>query len=544
MINLKSKRGFFLSLTAFVILMFITSALALRFSALEQSRATYNELVKQTTYQVAFSNVNKEALNTIFADVLRYAVYQVANYSIMHPVKQSAIGSGIADSDGTYNVRHAIYDVMVWGEASTDYFEGDTSHRLNVTGKTASMYELLNSLNKSLMKNQHMYIESYSLAPFDPLTGGSNIWLEDYKTVEAKMPINITIKDEAGIATFNLSFNLTAKVDITGMPDPMVSRYMALNKIPGEKGIFFTSSSFPKLSGALVEVDKSSDSALTRGQGWTSGYVTSSVAITNNYVLAGNFSEVRGISAKGYIVKNDAKTLVSCVDSKDHKRNRLEGTFNAYKYLLDSNGDCVPVKEQYIGEVFFVNYDAPLSNLGVDSNSDKYYLFVTDNKPYSVGKDSNKIDPETLSNAMDNIHRLEVYDISAQRSAVWKGGYYQWDSSIYSSDAPPNFFQRMVLNGQSLSDSKKGIFTFLTTSEFATDNDEPASRIDFERVRGEDSNLVVIKGFEGCKDPIMCGVPLKDNSVGKFAMTRTMAKDLGFENISCSWSDAIEGCYP
>ena len=40
------RKGFFLSLTAFIILSFIVASLAYKFVALEESRETYTELIK------------------------------------------------------------------------------------------------------------------------------------------------------------------------------------------------------------------------------------------------------------------------------------------------------------------------------------------------------------------------------------------------------------------------------------------------------------------------------------------------------------------
>ncbi len=539
------KRGFFLSLTAFVILMFITSTLSMRFSALEESRSTYIELAKQTSYRVSFAAVNKAALNKMFEDVLRHAIYKVAEHSINHTIVP-------AGDDGLLNVRRAIYDTAAYGEASSGYFED--AQELNATGERASMVELLRRINTSL-REKHMYIESFVIPLYEH---GGDIELADYKTVYGRMPLNITIRDEEGLGLFNLSFTLEANVSITGIPDPLVNRYLLLVDKDPIRGFYFTKDAhFPSLSGPIKTLKKSSGS-IYRGQGWTSGYILKDVDITTNYILYGNFTAVRGISAKGYLVNDKPGKSTSCTNDNGKDYEKDTNTFNGIKYVKDEDGDCQATPNNFINTTFFVNLNKSIDKI-ISVGANNYYLLVTDNKPMETSK-LDEADLELLTDHMNEIKKLEIYDITPQREAMWSQGYFKWDKNytqVYS-DPPPNFFQRMLTNGQDYKDEDKGIFSFLESNEFNTPRDvnQVFSRVDFELARGIFSgdnygHLVVIRGFEGCKDPDMCKLDPTDSKVnrngyttGRLVMTEDFAEIIGLGNLTCSWDDADEGCYP
>ncbi len=524
-----SKKAFFLSLMAFMILMYITASLSLKFAAVEESRGTYMEMMRQSTYRMSFSAINKRALEQMFHDICRADLYRLAEHAALHPVKVSSLDNVPAPYDKLGLVKLAMYQLIVYGGASDNIFSDGKG-----MNDSPSLTTLLHEMNQSL-KDYHLYIKSYNLSNETSML----LEMADYKTVHVALNLSIEVEDERGLGAFNLSFPLEANISIEGMPDPLINRYLNLSGFEGRKYIYFGPYEyFPSLTGP-IEVWRKPN--VTRGQGWVSGYIVTKPDIATNYILFGNFSSIMLTSAKGYII-NGSKERGS-IDCKSGKKETVEKSFNALDYMKQSDDTCKAALTHDIKEAFFINYNGTL-----DLQPNRYYLLITDVTPPEA---EGTTDPVTISEAADSLRGVDVYDISDQRLAMWKGYYFHWNAQYKDkgySDAPPDFLQRLLLNGQDLQDADNGIFSFIVTEELNTqDMSNPLSRAGFEMARQVFSkksyNLVVPKGFSGCKDPWMCKMPLDQYSVGKMAMSDKLANALGLKNISCSWHNSWGGCY-
>ncbi|RME79632.1 MAG: hypothetical protein D6769_01840, partial [Methanobacteriota archaeon] len=481
------------------------------------------------------------SLSNIVRNAGLYALYNVANHTTYYPARSEE------------DAKAAIYEVFLYGYTPPTRFydgPGGNAREIDVSTNKAYLYALIANINDSL-KQSGLKITKFSVP--DAQLPGWSISLKDYKTVLLNTSLNITVVDENGVGSINLHFPLSVELPLEGIPDPLVNRKLVERGDAPTRLLYFDSrEEFPQLSSPAISVEKSS-TGLQYGQGWAYGFVLNKTDIGTTFLLHGKFNNIRGKSAaSGYIVNGTSSTnSISCgTDTRDNEVN----TFNALTYFDDS-GTCrrslsnalyAPIdsnndgSKDGKGQMFALLHTDAFNNLIESIDGKPYLAEVVDGDGLVVGAPESIYSPPHSANIKKSASKLLLYNIEEQRRAAISGYYYRWNSS-YRSSPPQNFFQRMT-NDSSLSDDKNGVFSFLITGEFK-EADNAVSRVDYEWVAGQSSNLVVVRGFSGCKDPYMCSLDPRDYDVGRFAMSESIARDLNLDSIACSWSNAMEGCY-
>lgn len=115
------------------------------------------------------------------------------------------------------------------------------------------------------------------------------------------------------------------------------------------------------------------------------------------------------------------------------------------------------------------------------------------------------------------LEKAKLYDIELQRSAILCGNYFL-------SDDAPDIFSRM--EGDIGANDKYGIETFILGT-WVLDSDK--SKLDHEYYNGK--NGVHVKGTTGCRDANMCDPDTEIFTIGRFAINDKKLDKYGMERI-------------
>ncbi|MEM4296356.1 MAG: hypothetical protein QXI89_00390 [Candidatus Anstonellales archaeon] len=542
--NYKNYRGFFLSLAAIIALIIISSLLAIKMAEIEQTRLSYSESIKLESYKAKFLPLNKDALEKLTQDLLYDNLYKLANHTAEHKINPDN-----ENGENTTNVVKALYELMIYGSANSSYFNDSIglNSTFNLTG-------LIKDLNDS-MKNVGLEIAEFNVSDLNysisaskqgDAKGKTTILLKNYGTVEINTTYNITIRDKAKQSYLKGSFNIYTNITIDGMPDALVNGILKSNGYNNiSRGVVFKDNieTFPSIN--LIYQKKNIKISKTEIEGIGQSWVYGSLRKEPNYdslqpiISYGSFNEISNFGTEGFIVNGTGKNITI---SSNNPRDPCDGKeyekemFNAIDFYVSSSRRCeIVLKNKKVDEMFLLLNESLYNEMITNMKDGNYYLILTNVNASDANDDE-------LGNRKYDLKNISVYDIELARDIVINGYYVKWAGQ--HDLAPPNFFQRMLVNGYEQKDSEKGIFSFIITKEFTkrAGNDLiPISRADYEYNKSFTPNdILVIKGFPGCKTASMC--KRSDLSIGRFAISKDLAQTLGLENISCKWEDAKNGC--
>jgi hypothetical protein len=357
----------------------------------------------------------------------------------------------------------------------------------------------------------------------------------------------IEVTDKEGAIMIKSHVNISVNISIEGMPDPLVNELLISNGFMNVKrGI-----KFKRDNGRIVEnfpgIKKILEIAIgqqqvfmenaIKGQGWVYGNFTDKPDYTQPFIMFGSFDELKNYEADGYIVNGTGK-VKSCAG-----RNMEKDMFNALDYSTKSQNVCSGqfIKNKKVDEMFIMANETLFETFLNALKKDHNYLIITDSKILEETDFNDPAKVEEVAKAKYNITKIVVYDIEEARDIVANGYYVKYGKA-------PSFFQRMVENGYELQGGEKGIMSFLVTEEFVKKQNNkllPVSKADFEHKKTiSKSELVVIKGFPGCKTAKMCKIAdASVLSIGKFSLSKALADDINLTVISCTFDNAENGCY-
>jgi|GEM_PF-5662298 len=506
------NKGFFLSLSALVFLVFAVSSVTQHLSAIRENEIFYADLMNLLSYQTVFSNFNNESVSATLGATGKFALYKMANYTTYNPIKP-------AGADDMDNVMAVFQSLINNGTTDPDMFE-NSGDRLTYSG--AEMNYTLN--NFAALLNESLAPIGYSMNELR--FNNTRIAMASPHSVMVTADIIINVSDALGRSEYRVVYkDLGANVSIEGLPDPMLNRYLYEEGISQNEKQNFSWFMFRHNSGGSVIDGFSSAtgsirfSTGTAGQGWFYGPLISFDRANRStpdtpelYILYGNLSDILAMENwtryGAYIINNsiiendnqgcgagkedeDPATVfnpvvysAACVASENPEGTHTTKPFAVLPGFNRGTVTGDPDFEYYVDDQVSQTGDNPTIAAYFNTGKDQYHTSAT-------GK---------------RMSEISLYGIESIRDQLICAYYYK-------SVNGPNFFQRMFRDAYSRKDAN-GLTTILVEKEFLGPNSDYKgwSSVDFEFVakyKGSSgapsqSNLYVIRGMPGCKTREMC----------------------------------------
>gem|GEM_PF-914873 len=569
-----NKKGFFFIIMAFVLLAYILTSTYFWVRAIEMEESRYSDSFRTSTMEMLLAQVTQESIGDFTNISSRYAFYRLNHHSIENPVLLNGnLGDGY-DSE-IDNIKLAMHDLIFYGEASADYFDGVA---LNYTDEEKLTYSLAgwrNQLNASLAAS------NFELASLDIQEDSFDFTQTNFTHFEVSFVMNLTINDlQPGSETSIVrTYDVHTPLDATGMIDAYIARQsMELDLtledttpvMVGKKVFMAPQEHYPDGFESLCSEDAESDLCYKvgdadEGQGWFYGPminvsdavdegIAGDINLSENYILVGNYSDIVGVPDfeyfGAYILTNDPveEDVSGCTGKRQTE------TFNPITYdsscdlILDGSDPKAITNNPFMVEDGFDINDFWGANLPGPHNANKV-LFIAVHTP-------NEVLGEPESNPKDA--GVAIYDIEMFRDFVMCGYYLPRNNS-------PTFLQRMM-DIQVMFDSgtpaydawpeyEWGIET-TTVGRWAGGNIVPDaliwdqySRVDvefFSKVGDTSSNPVqMIKGMPGDKSAIMCSMELDYTDdlhhVGHFRLSDWAQQEREDEYNDIYWVEIGDG---
>ncbi len=539
-----SKKGFLFSLIALMALLLVFSLISVKIFEIEQQRKTYVEGIKIMNYKNKLALIKNENLQKLTEDLLMHHVYLLANFTSDENCK---IKNGTRDGkEDVYYVKKALFYLIKNGTISNEFLANPATN-CETSIEREFNFDNIKARYKDYLEKADIYLNVFETAEFEGNNEKTVIELIDYKTIQMNTTYKIEVADKEGAIIIKSHVNISVNVSIEGMPDPLVNELLISNGFMNVKrGI-----KFKRDNGRIVENFQEIKKILEitteqqqlfmenaiKGQGWSYGNFTDKPDYTQPFIMFGSFDEVKNYEADGYIVNGTGK-VKSCAG-----RNMEKDMFNALDYSTKSQSSCSGqfIKNKKVDEMFIMANETLFETFLNALKKDHNYLIITDSKLLKETYFNDPTKVEEVAKAKYNVTKIVVYDIEEARDIVANGYYVKYAKA-------PSFFQRMVENGYELQGGEKGIMSFLVTEEFVKKQNNkllPISKADFEHKKTiSKSELVVIKGFPGCKTAKMCKITdTSILSIGKFSLSKALADDINLTIISCTFDNAENGCY-
>lgn len=521
------KKGFLFTVTVFLVLTYILLSISVWVKSIETSEQSFSEFYKQSTVELAIEQITPEKMSTISHIITTRALNRLNTHSIENEVVPGPV-------DEEQNIRKAMYELIVYGNASDSYFYGVGS---SITQEENSSFtSWVNNLNASL-NAIGVYVSDFNVTNFQFTQG-------DIDLVNYSFDINLTLRDRTNTSSVSRIYQIKNQLDITGLVDPAlvrVSKTHAGDTKALYRMFFFNKALYPTpLTLTVQEISPS----VQGGQGWLYGYLAvanssnaalglpnaTAVApeIRHSYILVGTYAEITALSDDvyetfgGYILTNAPNLqLPACSGHKNET-----DTFNAIEYLGAGctpaiGGNGIPTSKPFIASNGFNPLDAEKCPILDGSNATGYCaLFVNNYNEEQVA--------ETPANKLVT-SEAGIYSVERIRDFVMCG-YYTFNPKA------PSYMQRLLSDSYSRNSSLYGIETFVI-GIYANDSAvyDTHSRLDRELFNGSITGIKV-RGLPGCKNLASCS---DDPNTGIFAVSSDTKIEYGMVNITC---DTAAGC--
>lgn len=523
------KKGFLFTVTVFLVLTYILLSISVWVKSIETSERSFSEFYKQSTVELAIEQITPEKMDSISNIIAKRALNRLNTHSIDNEV----VPGPALDED--QNIRKAMYELIVYGNASDSYFYGAGS---SITQEENSSFRSwVNNLNSSL-NAIGVYVSDFNVTNFQFTQG-------DIDKLNYSFDINLTLRDLSNTSSISRVYPIKNQLDITGLVDPAlvrVSKTHAGDTKAIYRMFFFNKPLYPTpISLSAQEIS----SSLQGGQGWLYGYLAvanpanaaapelpSAISVApelrHSYILVGTYAEITALSNDvyevfgGYILTNSPGHQLPACGGHQNETD----TFNTIQYFgagctPSIAGNGIPTSKPYIVSNGFNPLDAEECPILDGSNATGYCaLFVNNYKEEEVAANpGNKL--VTSEAGIYSIERMRDFTLC---------GYY-----IFNSNAP-SYMQRLLSDSYSRNSSLYGIETFVIgiyANESAIYDGQ--SRLDRELFNGSITGISV-RGLPGCKDRASCS---DDPSTGIFAVSDYTKIAYGLVNITC---DNAAGC--
>lgn len=477
------RKGFFFVVTIFLILTYILLSISVWVKGIQSSERLYSEFYKESSVELAIEQITPTRVDNITQMILTRGLYRINDYSSDYPIKPGSV------SDPYSNLKSALFDSLVSGKISGDYFEKGAS---DLSPEPDSSLEgWVKGLNSSL-QSVGAYVESYSVTNF-------KISQEKYDSLNYSFDLVLILKDVSNYSSVNRTYNIKNSVPISGLVDPAILRESKKKTGIGIYRQFYFNSNYLN----PTDLSVNSIGSVHEGQGWYYGYLISTSSATTvpielkqNYILVGSYSDIETLGALGegfgaYILTS--KPLMSGSCNGDTSKGDQSLTFNPISYKLIGT-DCKAEFSSSLVSVPFVVSE----NFKIESAPDcpdpesktikrKCALIVSAFSQKDVSSDPYKKFATSSSNG--------IYGIEEVRDFVMCGYYVP---STYA----PSYLQRLLPDSYYHSDPN-GIETFVI-GEYAN-FPAYASKSRLDRELFNDTAVGIhVRGLPGCKTSEMC----------------------------------------
>lgn len=287
------NKGFFLSLSALVFLVFAVSSVTQHLSAIRENEIFYADLMNLLSYQTVFSNFNNGSMSATLGATGKFALYKMANYTTYNPIKDTG------DDEKNMNNSALIFQSLINnGTSDASLFEDQGKAKLAYSG--AEMNYTLN--NFAFLLNESLAPIGYRMNELR--FNNTRIEMASPHSVMLTADIIINVSDALGRSEYRVVYrDLGANVSIEGLPDPMLNRYLYDGGI-NEKQNFSWFMFMHDNSGNTIDDFSSAAGSIKlsgtlAGQGWFYGPLIS-VGNANKstpdmpdlYILYGNLSDI------------------------------------------------------------------------------------------------------------------------------------------------------------------------------------------------------------------------------------------------------------
>ena len=173
------RKGFFFVVTIFLILTYILLSISVWVKGIQSSERLYSEFYKESSVELAIEQITPTRVDNITQMILTRGLYRINDYSSDYPIKPGSV------SDPYSNLKSALFDSLVSGKISGDYFEKGAS---DLSPEPDSSLEgWVKGLNSSL-QSVGAYVESYSITNF-------KISQEKYDSLNYSFDLVLILKD-------------------------------------------------------------------------------------------------------------------------------------------------------------------------------------------------------------------------------------------------------------------------------------------------------------------------------------------------------------
>jgi hypothetical protein len=523
------NKGFFLSLSALVFLVFAVSSVTQHLSSIRENEMYYADLMSLLSYQTVFSNFNSGSMSASLGAIGKFALFKMANHTAYHPMKdtgddaknmenaglvfQSLINTGTSDSSLFTDSKGISYSEGEMGYTLSG-FASLVDAVLAPIGYNANALEFADT--KMEMKTPH--------------------------SVLVTSDVIVDVSDSLGRSAYRVVYKgLEAEISIEGLPDPMLNRYLIDEEHPGgaQNYSWFL---FRHNGDAVVDTFDSTVSSTSfeeaeAGQGWFYGPLVS-VAQANAgtpaspelYILYGDFSDILNTENwtyyGAYIITSSITEMDGDCGAQDDEDP--ETVFNPVVYsgacVASEDPDGTHAEKPFLVISDFAPSDISTGNFFDDTGGQTAY--------FDTGKDQYRTGP-----AAKGISQITLYGIEGLRDQFICAYYYK-------SISGPNFFQRMFQNAQKMSDEDYGITTILVEEEFLGPGNAYIdwSSVDFEFISTYErtsapQNLNIIKGMPGCKNRLMCAT---GTVIRRVIMSEDVKDEFGIQDyLACGINDRL-----
>jgi hypothetical protein len=520
-----NKKGFLFTVTIFLVLTYVLLSISVWVKSIEASERSFSEFFKESTVELTIEQITPQKLDNVTYIIMNRALYRLDQHAVDFPVKP-------ADGDETENIRLVMFDLFMKGNASANYFKGNTGIP---TEANSSFIAWKDNLNASL-RAIGVEVDEFNVTSF-------KINQSDIDKFNYSMNVKLGMRDLGNVSRVSRNYKIANEIDISGFVDPALGRLTKDSAGDNEtvyRQFFFDKYDYANYSS--ISVNRLGQS-VQGGQGWLYGYLTKASGTDDdvpvwynvspndrpNYILVGTYAQITALDPGdfeqfgGYIL-TDVPTLTNTSCGFDESN-----TFNPIKY--GPSPTCA------VG-----------INAGVGKSTGKPFIvassFNTDSAPQCPILDGTwqtrrcilmintfsevQVQADPLNK--HNTGKSGLYEVEVLRDFVMCG-YYTYNPKA------PSFLQRLLNDTYSRASPQFGIETFVI-GNYANDYDayDLNGRLDRELFNDSISGIK-IRGLPGCRNFASCA----DSPVtGIFAVSDGTKTDYGLEDIACDSGAA--GC--
>jgi hypothetical protein len=518
------KKGFLFTVTIFLVLTYVLLSISVWVKSIEASERSFSEFFKESTVELTIEQITPQKMDNVTYIIMNRALYRLDEHAINFPVKPS-------DSDELENIRLALFDLLMKGNATSTYFKGNEPIP---TEANSSLTAWKDNLNASL-RAIGVEVDEFNVTNF-------KVNQSTVDKVNYSMDIKLGIRDLGNVSRVSRTYKIQNEIGITGLVDPALAR-ITKDAAGDNKTVyrqFFFNGNYS--NNTEISVNEMGQS-VTAGQGWLYGYLAKASGVDDNvpvwynvspsdrhaFILVGTYSEITALDPGnfeqfgGYILTN-SPTLTNTSCGLDES--------NTFNPLVHGDApDCdIEIEAgigKYTGKPFVV---APGFN--TDSAPDCPLLDGTWQTRKCVLMINSYSEIEVQSNpALKQVSTLSgLFEVEVIRDFVMCG-YYTHNPKA------PSYLQRLLNDTYNRSSPQFGIETFVI-GNYANDYDayDLNSRLDRELFNGTITGIR-IRGLPGCRTFASCA----DSPVtGIFAVSDDTKTDYGLDDIACD--NGAAGC--